>query len=265
MSQLTIFWRGILLAWMLALASPGAMAGSTAKGDAAQPVWPAQQVAAFAGRVELALAQQGARVAVVSRMGRPLAEMPPGMRYTHVAFAVANTPENGQQPDFTFHNLYQLDDQLDTSELVQDKAADFFAKVAVLEAGVIVPTPALQQRLLQLIASPAYVQLHDPRYSLIANPFNLGRQNCTEFVLDVITAALHQSNDIAHIKAREQSAFVAQPVHVNPFKLLLGWLFNREVSLVDQPGIPVTATFERLTEFMQRQDPGAQVLTILAD
>ena len=132
-------------------------------------------------------------------------------------------------------------------------------------AGIIIPSAELQLRLLDVIGTPAYKALHDPRYSAIANPYNVGTQNCTEFVLDVINSAIYQTSDLSVIKANEQAYFVAQPVNVNPFKLLLGAMFSAEVSMSDQPGPPVTATFETIGEFLQKYKAGGAVITVVPD
>jgi hypothetical protein len=130
---------------------------------------------------------------------------------------------------------------------------------------VIIPSPTLQQRILDVIASPTYTALHDPHYSLIANPFTLGRQNCTEFTLDVVNAAIYQTSDINRIKAAEKQYFVAQPVNVNPVKLLVGSMFMAGVSTSDQPGQAETATFERIADFMKKYDAGSESFLLSPD
>lgn len=227
-----------------------------------------EQIVRFAKKVERALAAKGARVAILARMGRPASELPEGMHFTHVAFAVYSqitTADGRSLPGYAIHNLYQYDDRPDASHLVQDFPVDFFAGVAQLEAGVIIPSPELQQRLLNVIGSPTYQALHDPRYSVIANPFTLGRQNCTEFVLDVINSAIYDTSDFKVLKANAQAYFTPQPVNVNPFKLLLGSMFTAEVSTSDQPGPAVTATFERIADYLGKYDVGSTVMTLLPD
>ena len=227
-----------------------------------------EQIISFAKKVERTMAEQGARVAMLARMGRAPSEMPEGMRFTHVAFAVYSeitTSDGRKVPGYAIYNLYQQNEHPDVSELVQDYPADFFAGVAELEAGIIIPSPELQKRLLEVIASPTYKALHDPRYSFIANPYTLGKQNCTEFVLDVTQAAIYQTSDIKVIKANTTAHFVAQPVNVNPFKLMLGSMFSAEVSTSDQTGPPLTATFERIGAYLQKNDTGSKVLTVLAN
>jgi hypothetical protein len=236
-------------------------------GSSAQAIarFPAEQIIGFAKKVERTLAAEGARVAIVARMGRPLSEMPKGMHFTHVAFAVYSniTLANGSVvPGYAIYNLYQKDDHPDVSILAQDFPVDFFAGVAQLEAGILIPSAELQQRLLRVITSSDYASLHEPRYSLIANPYTLGRQNCTEFVLDVINAAIYQTNDIKIIKANTKAYFKAQTVNVNPLKLMLGSMFSAEVSTTDQQGKPVTATFEKIAEYLQSFDVGSKVLML---
>ena len=227
-----------------------------------------EQIRAFSQKVEHRLIGAGARVAIVARMGRPLSELPEGMHFTHVAFAVAEekTDATGKKSTgYAMQNLYQLDDHPDQSELVQDDPVDFFKGVVTLESGLIIPSPELQAKLLKVIASPTYKQLHQREYSIIANPYTLGRQNCTEFVLDVVNAAIYQTSDIQVIKAQEKAHFVAQPVNVSAFKLLMGAMFKAEVSISDQPGAPETATFERLADYFQKYDAGASIKTIYPD
>jgi hypothetical protein len=228
-----------------------------------------EQIVKFAKKVERTLAAKGARVAIVARMGRPPSEMPEGMHFTHVAFAVYSvitTSDGRKVPGYAMHNLYQLDDHPDVSKLVQDFPVDFFAGVSVLEAGVIIPSPELQRRLLKVISSPVYESLHESHYSVIANPYTLGRQNCTEFVLDVTNAAIYETGDVHKIKANEKAYFTAQKVSVNPFKLMLGSVFSAEVSTADQEtGEPVTATFERIGDYLRKYDAGMQTLDVKPD
>lgn len=264
------FRFGLSLLALLFGAQAGAAGFSSSSSQAGEEAhFKPGQVIAFAKKVERSMADKGARVAILARMGRPASELPDGMHFTHVAFALYSeitTSDGRKLPGYAIYNLYQQDKHPDVSELVMDFPVDFFAGVAQLESGILIPSPELQARLLATIASPTYAALHDPHYSVIANPFTLGRQNCTEFVLDVVNAAIYQTADIKTIKANEKAFFVAQPVNVNPFKLMLGSMFSAEVSTSDQPaGIPVTATFERLADYLKKYDAGSSVLTVLPD
>ena len=268
MNKMNSVFKAVALA--LACAAGGAQANgfsSSGTDPSSKLNFPPDQVITFAKQVERTLAQEGTRVALLARMGRPQSEMPDGMHFTHVAFAVYSeitTADGRKLPGYAIHNLYQLNEHPDVSELVVDYPVDFFSAVAELEAGVIIPSPQLQERLLQVIGTPTYTTLHDPHYSLIANPYTLGRQNCTEFVLDVIQSAIYQTGDIGTIKANTKAHFKAQEVNVNPFKLLLGSMFSAEVSMSDQTGKPVTATFETIGEYLRGFDPSTRVIKVAA-
>ena len=261
----------LIIASSLCFVSSGAHAvgfssSSSSAGEVAK--FAPEEIIHFAKKVEKSLAAKGARVAILARMGRPPSELPEGMHFTHVAFVVYSeiTTNDGRKvPGYAIYNLYQQNDHPDISDLVQDYPVDFFAGVAQLEAGIIIPSAELQKRLLDVIASPTYSALHDSHYSVIANPYTLGKQNCTEFVLDVVNAAIYQTDDIKKIKANEKAFFVAQPVNVNPFKLMLGSMFSAEVSTSDQPSSPVTATFEKIADYLQKYDSGSEVYTLMPD
>lgn len=268
--MLHLFRAMLVLLSALAVGGNVSAAGFSSSSSAAgeETHFKAEQVIAFAKKVERTMAAKGARVAILARMGRPASELPEGMHFTHVAFAVYSqitTGDGRKLPGYAIHNLYQDNGRPDVSSLVQDFPVDFFAAVAQLEAGIIIPSPELQRRLIEVIASPTYKALHEPHYSVIANPYTLGRQNCTEFVLDVVNAAIYQTGDINLIKANEKANFVAQTVNVSPLKLMFGAMFSAEVSTSDQNGTPVTATFEKIGEFLQKYDAGSSVLTVLPD
>jgi hypothetical protein len=252
------YLAGIFALFVSLTASAGSMAGGEA-------YFPPEQIIRFSKQVERVLAAKGARVAIVARAGRRAAELPEGMHFTHVSFLLYSeitTADGRKLHGYVVYNEYQSNEHPDTSSLVQDFPVDFFAGVAELEAGVIIPSPRLQMRLFDTITSPIYRQLHDPHYSAIANPYTLGRQNCTEHTLDVINAAIYQTEDVNKIKAAEKAYFVAQPVNVSGFKLMLGSIFSSEITLSDQPGSPVTATFETIAQYLQKYDEGSEVFNI---
>ncbi|MGB0864868.1 MAG: DUF2145 domain-containing protein [Granulosicoccaceae bacterium] len=222
---------------------------------AGSPALAAERVASFSKQVERELADSGARVAILARTGRPRSELPQGVRYTHVGLAVysALTLDNGEvQPGYAIYNLYQQPHRQDRSQLVQDYPFDFFAPVPLLRAGVIVPTPELQQRLLQVITGPVYRRLHNNRYSVIANPHNNQRQNCTEFVLNVVQAALYARDDMAYIKHSLRDHFRPTKLNTSPLKLMAGAVFSEGISLRDQGAQVHTATFGSIADYFRR-------------
>ena len=227
-----------------------------------------EEIMKFSKKVEKVLANKGARVAIIARVGSSRSNLPEGINFTHTAIAVYSqitTTDKRKVPGYAIYNLYQRENAPNISDLVQDFPVDFFAGVEVLEAGVIIPTPELQKRLLALISSPIYKELHNSNYSLIANPFTLDFQNCTEFTLDLIMSAIYETNDIKTIKANERAYFRPQPVRVSPVKLLLGSMFVADVTTSDHPGSPETATFTTIGDFLTNYNATSEVLTITSE
>ena len=258
----------LLLAAVLFLTFPAApvRAGSSQAGGKIH--FKPEEIIRFAKKVEKTLAQKGARVAIIARVGRPRNKLPEGISFTHTALAVYSqitTADGRKVPGYAIYNLYQRADKPEVSDLVTDFPADFFAGVEVLEAGLIIPSPELQKRILEVIVSPTYRELHNSHYSVIANPFTLDFQNCTEHTLDVVTAAIYQTNDIKVIKANEKAYYEPQPVKVNPVKLLLGSMFAADVTTSDHPGSPVTSTFTTIGKFLTKYNAASEIMTVTPD
>ena len=221
------------------------------------PQFSMNEITSYAKMVEREIAKRGARVIIVGRVGRPASELPEGFRYTHTGFGVYSmitTSEGNKVPGYTMYNLYQKGDDLRTSKLVQDFPIDFFTGVFKLQAGVIIPKPELQQRLLQVIDSDTYNSLHNASYSAVANPFNSQYQNCTEHTLDVINSAIYETDDIATIKLNSKSYFDPQKIKMGRIKLMLGALMNEDVTLADHRGKPKTATYTTIANYLQEYD-----------
>ena len=242
--------------------SVSAEAGSQASPE---PQLPVEDVVSFAKKVEKEMAARGARVFILARAGRPAAEMPKGFHYSHVAFGVYSmikTADGRNIPGYAIYNLYQDDDRLNRSKLVQDYPVDFFAGVYELKTGIVIPKPELQKRLLKVIASDAYRSLHNPQYSVLASPYNSKFQNCTEHTLDVINAAIYQTDDVRVIKANTQAYYEAQKVNLGPMKLLVGSMTKPDVTLSDHKGGVTTASYTTIAAYLRKYDLVQEELTI---
>jgi len=134
-----------------------------------------------------------------------------------------------------------------------------------LKVGIIVPSQALQKRLLDVISSATYQQLHNPDYSAIANPFNNRYQNCTEFVINVIFASIYKTNNMQEIKTGIRAWFAPQPVEVSQLKLTLGSIFMPDIKMDDHPAKPVTATFSTIARFLIAEKLAEEVLVVSND
>lgn len=225
-------------------------AGSSTPG---QSILPHAEVAAFANRVQQDLASRGASVAIVARMGRDPAQMPNGILYTYLGlwvYSQITLPDSsqgqGQGQGYRVYNLHQRSNDRTCSDLIQDSPAEFFAGAQRLDAGIIIPNPKLQRKLLTVIASPTYAALHNPRYSVLANPRTSQYQNCTEHTLDVLIASIYGTSDIGQIEANIATYFVPQVVQVGGVKRAFAAL-NTD----DHGQIVETATFGSVSHFLQ--------------
>jgi len=213
------------------------------------------EIEKFAKNVEKYAASKGARAFIIARAGRPEKDMPKGIKFTHTAIAVYSSIEltNGEKVQgYAIHNLYQKEGQLDKSSLVVDYPIDFFWGVQSLKAGIIIPHPKLQNRLIEAITTGKNKQVHNENYSVIANPFNKQFQNCTEHTLDVINAAIYQTTDIDRLKANAQAYFKPQRVKINPFKLMLGKTFMDDVTTKDHSNKIYTSTFTTIAQYLEQ-------------
>ncbi|HBT97578.1 MAG TPA: DUF2145 domain-containing protein [Desulfobulbaceae bacterium] len=255
-----------LAIFFLVMSANAAFCGSSQSGGDIH--FKPEEIIKFAKKVEKTMAQEGARVAILARVGQPRNKLPEGILFTHVAFAVYSqitTADGRMLPGYAIYNLYQRADEPNISDLIVDYPVDFFAAVPLLEAGIVIPSPELQDRLLAILTSPTYKELHNPHYSTIANPFTLNFQNCTEHTLDVIMAAIYQTNDIKVIKTNEKAYFQPQPVNVGRLKLFFGSMFSSDIATSDHSDDPVTATFTTISRFLNKYDTTSKTIIVKPD
>jgi hypothetical protein len=227
-----------------------AAAGSS---EAGKPKLPQADVAAFANRVQQDLAARRANVAIVARMGRDPALLPPGVLYTHVSFWVFSNirgADGRTGRGYQVYNLYQLSSNQSRSNLVQDTPADFLAGAHRLDFSVIIPDVRLQEKLLKVIASPTYSALHNPRYSVLSNPANSQLQNCTEHTLDVIVASIYGTQSKPQIKANIAAYFQPQENRLGGVKRFLASSASEALTTEDHGPKVATATFGSISRFM---------------
>ena len=227
-----------------------------------------EQTSVFAKKVMRAAAQRGARVFIVSRVGQPPEKLPKGINFTHVAFAVYSkieTVDGHTVPGYAVYNLYQDDTKVDSSALVQDYPLDYFTGVFDLRSGIIIPSVEMQKRLLNTIFSDTYRSLHNPRYSVLSNPFNSKYQNCTEFVLDVLHAAIYATDDKRQIKKNIETYYEPQHIKISRLSIWFSSLFNPDVKLSDHRGKVKTSTFSTLAAYMKEHNLADEVMLIKGD
>jgi hypothetical protein len=215
------------------------------------------EVARFSKQIETDLAGRGARVAIVFRAGRAREKLPKGIAYTHGAFWVyrdLKTADGAVEPGYAVYNLYAGDGKAwptTVSRLVQDFPYNFTSGSSVEDVAVILPSPEVQRRLLAVIDSPTYAALHNPAYSLIANPLSPKYQNCNSFMLDVIASAVWDTIDRDQIRADLRAHYTPTTVRTGPMTRLLAPLADARLKTDDQSGPLRTATYESMAAFMR--------------
>lgn len=256
---------GLSLMLVLVLCASPARAGSDA--TAITP-FALEDAADFAKQIEGDLAEQGVRIALVFRAGRARADLPDGIRYTHGAFwvyAEAEAADGEVHRGYAVYNLYHGQENRRRSYLAQDWPLDFTQGDVVGEAGVIIPSTLVQQRLLTLFASGAVEDLHQPDYSLIANPHDARFQNCNEFMLDAIAAALWQTTDREQIKTNLAAHFQPARIRTGLFERMFGPSVDESLRLDDHRGAIRTTTFRAMGDFMMANGYADAVYEIRAD
>ncbi|MEO8113641.1 MAG: DUF2145 domain-containing protein, partial [Phenylobacterium sp.] len=246
-----------LAALSLSLAGAPALAQDSST-HAVAPHFSAAQAAACSKQIERDLAARGARVAMVFRAGRPRQNLPKGIAYTHGAFWVyrtINTGDGRSLSGYAVYNLYAGDGAAwpkTESRLVQDFPLDFTRGSMVDDVAVIVPSPEMQRRILAVIDSPTYQRMHNPAYTLVANPWARKYQNCNNFMLNVVGAAAWETDDPARVTADLKAHFQPTIVKAGPLARLFGPIADGRLRTDDQQGPIRTATYGSISAFMDK-------------
>jgi len=93
-------------------------------------------------------------------------------------------------------------------------------------------------------------------------PFNSQFQNCTEFVLDVVNAAVYQTSDRQEIKMNEEAYFQPESVRIDGLTLLFATLFKPDITTSDHEGSVRTATFDSMARYMESQSLADEVFVV---
>lgn len=244
--------KKLIVVLILCLVSSFADAGSN---QATESKFKPKEIARFAKSVEKYAAKHGARAFIIARLGQPKSKLPKGIDFTHTAIAVYSeiTLSDGKRVrGYAIHNLYQDANDFGNSSLVTDYPVDFFWGVHELKAGIIIPTPELQNKIIDVIESGKNKMLHNSKYSLVANPFNNEYQNCTEHTLNIINSAIYQTTDMKQLKVNTRAYFEPQRVNVSRFKLALGNMFSDGIHTKDHQGKIRTTSFSSIAEYLHK-------------
>lgn len=247
--------RGLLVALILIhLGATPTYAGGSADCTFGVQRYGEPAIREMAAQLNDALDAHHVNLAIVARAGRSRRDLPGGVSYTHVAFVVFEPVRDATgRVSYTYavYNLYQGGKGRETtSYLKQDLTYDFVAGMVEPDVAVCVPVEALQRRIVQVIRSPLYRQLHTADYNLAANPWVDRYDNCVTHMLKVCVAAIYQTHDRARIYADMRAYF--KPTHIRLGLLkAIGSNFVPELRHDDEdPSGLQTATYDSLTAFL---------------
>lgn len=195
----------------VALLSPPAEAGRSCQAHKLTP-------AAIRSGMELAqqtsdrLDASGARVVVLARAGQNLEQY--GLRHSHLGLAY-KTPAG---PWRVLHKLNECGGAV--ASIYRHGLADFFLDdLWRYEAAWVVPAPAVQHKLLQLIDAPTRItQLHVPQYSLVSYAWGDKYQQSNQWAIETLAAAMEPGS----VASRPQAQAWLQSHGYEPTVLKLG-------------------------------------------
>lgn len=244
-----------LLGALAFLAVMGALSAPARAGSEAEPadLLPLETAAAFSKQIERELASHGARAALVFRTGRAREDLPDGVRYTHGALWIHQrfVLEDGSEAwGYATWNLFHFRDEPTRSYLARQLPLDFARGALIAEAGIVIPTPEMQRRLIAMAREGGLEAVHQPAYSLISNPHDARYQNCNEYLLDLVAAAVWETTERTRLKANLSAWFEPGELRVSGLERLFGPMVDTRLRTDDHRGPLRTTTFTALARFM---------------
>jgi hypothetical protein len=258
--------RRLILAWSLACAaSAPAHAGQSCE-HKPLAVRDVERSLDLAQRSVQALDASGAQIAIVARAGQDLSQY--GLRYSHVGLAWRDHPAGRWV-------VVQLLNECGSahSALYNDGLGNFFLSgLHRYQAQLILPSPELQQRLAQVLASRTPQRLHQPKYSMLSYAWSTRYQNSNQWVLETLAAASAAPGTVeTRSEAQnwlDQAAYRPAAIQIGLGSRVGARLFRANVAFDDHPTGPrirghfTTVTADGIEQFVRSHDGGARVIEL---
>lgn len=253
--------RRLIAALLLAVAAT-AHAGQTCE-DKPPEARAVSRGLALAGRVAQRLDTSGADVVLIARVGQDLRSY--GQHYSHLGFAYR---DGGAWR--VVHKLNTCG--TDTSAVFRQGLGEFFLDDPFdYEAGVVVPRPETQARLLAVLRdNRRLAALHQAHYSMLAYPWAQTYQQSNQWVIE--TLAMAEDPD-ASTRVRAQAwlrlkDYRPATLHLGTFSRLGARMTKANVAFDDHPdtlrysGRIVTVTADSVFTWLERSGLGSRPIVI---
>jgi hypothetical protein len=251
-----------------ALAFAAALPAHAGQGCREEPlsVDEVRQSLALAQRAFAALDASGATVAILARAGQDLSKY--GLEYSHMGIAVRDHPAGRWTVVHELNTCGTAD-----SDLYVDGVGNFFmSDLYRYRTQVVIPSPALQARLVPLLAGRTARRLHEPHYNMLSYVYSTRYQNSNQWVLETLAAASAPPGAV-ETRAEAQAWLKNQGYRVPTVQIpavtrLGARMFRANVAFDDHPfdrrmaGQIDTVTTDAVVNFVRGRDTEARVLVV---
>jgi hypothetical protein len=219
------------LSLMVILLAPG-VAGAGQQCSAKPPAPDAvRKGLELAQKTREQLDQAGAEVALLGRVGSDLSEH--GLRYSHMGVVQRDHPGGRWLVTHLLNHCGMADSALFVEGLGNFYLDDPFA----YETVIVVPSPAVQQKLLEALASNLPMTVYGSSYSMIAYPFSTRYQNSNQWLLELIAASLvSKEGAVGRADAQrwlKEMGYTPSSIGIPPLKRAGARLFSANVRFDD--------------------------------
>lgn len=221
--------------------------------------------------LEAQFRRDDARVVILARAGQDLSKY--GLRYSHLGIAYRTLAADGAPAWRVLHKLNQCG-TADAAVYRQGLGEFFLDDLWRFEAAWVVPTPAVQQRLLQLLQDePLALRMHHKPYSIVSYAWGTRYQQSNQWALETIAQAMESG-----IASREQAQawlkfkdYRPTTLKLSPLTRLGGRMTAANVAFDDHPSDKrfsdriETVTVDSVFAWLQRAGLSAATVPLRLD
>ena len=237
-----------------------------ASGDPCALTLPSPEALGMAFALGEGVAQQaeaaGAEVALVARVGLDLTKW--GVEFTHLGWLWRPSPKD------SWRIAHQLNVCGSTQARLYDTgpATFFMDSLTQYRARLAIPSPAMQAKLRQALASGLPEKMMGTRYNFLAHPQSPTDQSCTGWALELLAGALSPTPASSRTDAQSllrERHYAPQIVQPNALtRLFVGLFYRRVMRLADQPDLfdYQVSSADSVMRWLLAQDPATRLVDV---